>query len=49
MGIATKLGLIDLIHEIVHKREQGPSVGHYIVLAALNRVLDPMSKSQIGD
>jgi transposase len=49
LSIATRLGLIDLINEIVPKREQGPSVGHYIVLAALNRVLDPESKSQIGD
>ena len=49
LKIATRLGLIDLINEIVPKREQGPSVGHYIVLAALNRVLDPTSKSQIGD
>ncbi len=49
LGIAKRLGLIDLINEIVPKRGQGPSVGHYIVLAALNRVLDPLSKSQIGD
>ncbi len=49
MNIATRLGLIDLINEIVPKRTQGPSVGHYIVLATLNRVLDPLSKSQIGD
>ena len=49
MGLVTRLGLIDLINEIVPKREQGPSVGHYIVLAALNRVFDPLSKSQIGD
>ena len=49
LGIVEKLGLIDLVNEIVPKREQGPSVGHYIVLAALNRVLDPLSKSQIGD
>jgi transposase len=48
-GIVSKLGLIELINEIVPKRGQGPSVGHYIVLAALNRVLDPLSKSQIGD
>ena len=49
LRIATRLGLIDLINEIVPKRGQGPSVGHYVVLAALNRVLDPMSKSQIGE
>lgn len=49
LSIVKQLGLIDLIDEIVPKREQGPSVGHYIVLAALNRALDPLSKSQIGD
>jgi transposase len=47
--IAERLGLIDLINEQVPKREQGPSIGHYIVLAALNRALGPTSKSQIGD
>lgn len=49
LGIAQQLGLIDLINEIIPKRGQGPSVGHYIVLAAINRALDPLSKSQIGD
>ena len=49
LSIATRLGLIDLINRIVPKRDQGPSVGHYVVLAALNRALDPLSKSQIGD
>lgn len=49
LNIATRLGVIDLINEIVPKRDQGPSVGHYILLAALNRVLDPLSKSQIGE
>jgi len=49
LGIVQKLGLIDLINEIVPKRDQGPSVGHYIVLAAINRALDPTSKSLIGD
>lgn len=49
LKIATRLGLIDLVNRIVPKRDQGPSVGHYIVLAALNRALDPLSKSQIGD
>lgn len=49
LNIATQLGLIELINELVPKRQQGPSVGHYITLAVLNRVLDPSSKSQIGD
>jgi transposase len=49
MNIASRVNLMDIINQVVPKRNQGPSVGHYIVLAALNRVLDPMSKSQIGD
>ena len=49
LGIAQRLGLLDLINEVVPKREQGPSVGHYIVLAALNRALSPCSKLAIGD
>jgi len=47
--IAQRLGLLDLINDVVPKRDQGPSVGHYIVLAALNRALDPCSKLAIGD
>jgi transposase len=49
LGIAKRLGLVDLIDRIVPKREQGPSIGQYILLAALNRILDPLSKSQIGE
>jgi transposase len=49
LQFANKLGLIDLINEVVPQKEQGPSLGHYIVLAALNRALDPVSKQQIGD
>lgn len=47
--IAQRLGLLDLINEHAPKRDQGPSVGHYIVLAALNRALAPCSKLAIGD
>lgn len=46
---ANKLDLIDLINEIVPGNKQGPSIGHFIMLAAINRALDPMSKLQIGD
>ena len=49
LGIANKLGIADLIDEIVPKKSGGPSVGNFIVLAALNRALDPTSKNQIGD
>lgn len=49
MQIASRINLVDIIDQVVPKRNQGPSVGQYILLAALNRVLDPSSKSQIGD
>ena len=49
LGIAQRLGLVELIDEAVPKREQGASVGQYMVLAALNRALAPCSKVAIGD
>jgi transposase len=49
MQIAAKIGLVDIIDRVVPKRRQGPSLGQYMLLAALNRALDPLSKSQIGD
>jgi len=49
LGITQRLGLLELINEICPKRDQGPTVGHYIVLATLNRALCPLSKQAIGD
>lgn len=49
LGIAQRLGLAELIDEAVPKRDQGPSVGRYMVLAAINRALSPCSKLAIGD
>ncbi|MCL4377047.1 MAG: IS1634 family transposase, partial [Actinobacteria bacterium] len=48
LSIAQQIGLVDIINTYVPKRQSGPSVGHYILLAAINRVLDPTSKVQIG-
>jgi transposase len=45
--IIQKLSLIEIIDKEVPKRDQGASVGQYIVLAALNRILDPCSKLQM--
>jgi transposase len=42
---------LDLVHTIdaqAPKRKQGPSVGEYLVLAALNRALAPTSKRQLA-
>jgi transposase len=49
LRITQRLELLDLINQVCPKREQGPTVGHYIILAALNRALDPLSKLAIGN
>lgn len=49
LKFANKLGLIDLINEAIPNKGRGPSIGHFIVLAAINRALEPVSKLQIGD
>lgn len=49
LGIAQRLGVMDVINELAPKREQGPKVGHYMLLAALNRALAPCSKAEIGE
>ena len=49
LRITQRLKLLDLINGISPKREQGPTVGHYIILAALNRALEPLSKLAIGN
>ncbi|MCX7049668.1 MAG: IS1634 family transposase [Candidatus Sumerlaeota bacterium] len=46
--IAQRLGLTEIINAVVPKREQGPSVGEYILLAALNRAIEPCSKLAMG-
>lgn len=49
LGIAQRLGLVKLIDEVVPKRDQGPTVGQYMTLAAINRALAPCSKLAIGE
>jgi transposase len=46
--IAQRLGLAEIIDRHVPKRNQGPSVGQYLLLATLNRALEPKSKRKIG-
>jgi transposase len=48
LGIAQRLGVMEVIDTVVPKRRQGPTVGHYMLLAALNRALAPRSKVEIG-
>jgi len=47
MHIVNRLDLIKIIDSVVKKREQGWSVGEYVVLAALNRCIHPTTKAQI--
>src|SRR5437764_6214211 len=44
LGIAEKIGISQIIDEVVSKGGKKPSVGTYILLAALNRILAPCSK-----
>jgi transposase len=48
LRMAQRLDLMALIDEVVPKRDQGPSVGQYLLLAAINRALAPCSKLAIG-
>lgn len=49
LDIATKLGVVDIIDRHVPKRDsRGPTVGQYLLLAALNRCIEPKSKRQLG-
>ncbi|MDA8335846.1 MAG: IS1634 family transposase [Peptococcaceae bacterium] len=48
LSIATRLGLEEIIDSVAQKRHQGVGVGKYLLLAAINRVVAPKSKTQIG-
>lgn len=45
--IAKKLGFVKIINTYTNKREQGLSVGEHILIAAINRCLEPVSKSHL--
>lgn len=45
--LAQQLQLVELIDQNVPKRKQGPSLGQYMLVAALNRCLAPTSKLQM--
>ena len=47
--VATRLNLVDIIDWHCSKREQGITVGQYMLLAAINRCSDPKSKSRIAE
>src|SRR5580658_2623932 len=45
--LAQQLHLVELIDQQAHKRRQGPSLGQYLLVAAINRCLEPTSKLQM--
>lgn len=45
--LAQQLRLVELIDEHAAKRHQGPSLGQYLLVAAINRCLAPTSKRQM--
>jgi transposase len=47
--LAQDIGLVDLLDRHLPKRDQGLSVGQYLLLAALNRAAQPTSKLQFAD
>jgi len=49
LRIAEEIQLTKIIDEIIPKEGRGPSVGQYILLAAINRILAPCSKLQMPD
>jgi transposase len=49
LRVAERLKVMELINKAVPKRDQGPTVGHYMLLAAINRALCPKSKVEIGE
>lgn len=49
LQIARRLRLVEFIDAVAPKRDQGLSVGTYMLLAVLNRVLAPCSKAKLAD
>ena len=46
--LARRVELVSLIDQVVPKRDQGLSVGEYMLLAAINRAVCPTSKKKLG-
>lgn len=44
---ARKLGLVEIIDKFTEKRNQGLSVGEHMLIAAINRCVEPVSKTQL--
>ncbi len=48
-NLAQQLELVALIDQYARKRQQGPSLGQYMLVAAINRCLSPKSKLQMPE
>lgn len=47
--IAKKLGVVEVINKCTNKRDQGLSVGEHVLFAAINRCVEPVSKSHLKE
>jgi len=47
--IAKRLQLVEIVDRYVTKRKQGPTVGQYMLIAAINRAAHPTSKSALAE
>lgn len=45
--IASRIGLVETIDQVVPKRSQGASIGMYILIEAINRAVSPTSTTQL--
>lgn len=49
LRIAKKIGLVGIINSATGKRDQGLSVGEHLLIAAINRCVEPVSKTHLMD
>jgi len=47
--LAAQLDIVSIIDKHVGKRGPGPSVGSYLLVAVINRCVDPGSKAKVGE
>lgn len=47
--LASRLDVVSIIDKHVGKRGSGPSVGTYLLVAVINRCVDPGSKAKVGE
>jgi transposase len=47
--IAKRLQFVEIIDSHIAKRKQGPTVGQYMLAAAINRAVQPTSKAALGE